>query len=197
MVFQVIPVFRELEFVGLHGALDLKIGINIHRYLLDVMSDYWDVPEQEYELSLLQFAKEELAEMGYAVLSEKVEVCSGAGAMTLTAILEKKDLRFGLYIHDGPKQRKTRGPPIIWMLRILPEMKTADHLREFILANHDFDAILAPENTVLKDRNEAKLKKIYTFLYNSKIKDLYDTDLSSAADVLRTRLRKKPIITKL
>jgi hypothetical protein len=175
----------------------LKIGINIHRYLLDVMSDYWDVPEQEYELSLLQFAKKELAEMGYAVLSEKVEVCSGAGAMTLTAILEKKDMRFGLYIHDGPKQRKTRGPPIIWMLRILPEMKKADQLREFILAHHDFVTILAPENTVLKDRNEAKLKKIYTFLYNSKIKDLYNNLLSSAADVLRTRLRKKPIITEL
>ncbi len=154
------------------------------------MSDYWDVPEQEYELSLLQFARKELAEMGYAVLSEKVEVCSGAGAMTLTAILEKKDLRFGLYIHDGPKQRKTRGPPIIWMLRLLPDMKTADDLRNFILAHHDFDTMLAPENTILKDRKEAKLKKIYTFLYNSKIKDLYDNDLSTAADVLKMRLRK-------
>ncbi|HEY9245878.1 MAG TPA: hypothetical protein VIO11_03430, partial [Candidatus Methanoperedens sp.] len=78
------------------------------------MSDYWDVPEQEYELSLLQFAENELLKMGYRVLSEKVEVCGGAGAMTLTAILEKKDLFFGLYIHDGPKQRKSRGPPIIW-----------------------------------------------------------------------------------
>jgi len=154
------------------------------------MSDYWDVPEQDYELSLLQFATKELAEMGYRVLSEKVEVCSGAGAMTLTAILEKKDMTFGLYIHDGPKQRKTRGPPIIWMLRLLPEMKTADDLRNFILAHqHDFNVLLAAENTVLKDRKEAKLKKIYTLLYNSKIKDLYDSDLSSAADVLRKRLR--------
>jgi hypothetical protein len=35
-----------------------------------------------------------------------------------------------------------------------------------------------------------KLKKIYDFLYDSKIKDLYNNDLSSAADVLRERLRK-------
>lgn len=154
------------------------------------MSDYWDVPEQDYELSLLQFATKELSGMGYKVLSEKVEVCSGAGALTLTAILKKEDMAFGLYIHDGPKQRKTRGPPIIWMLRILPGMKTADDLRDFILAHqHDFNVLLAPENTMLKDRKEAKLKKIYTLLYNSKIKDLYDSDLSSAADVIRIRLR--------
>lgn len=156
------------------------------------MSDYWDVPEQEYELSLLQYAKKELSEMGYSVLSEKVEVCSGAGAMTLSALLKKtEDFRFGLYIHDGPKQRKTRGPPIIWMLKVLPEMKTAQDIRDFILNHpHDFSILLAPENTVMKDRKEAKLKKIYTFLYNLKIKDLYDNDLSSAADVLRERLRK-------
>ena len=156
------------------------------------MSDYWGVPEQEYELSLLQFAKKELSEMGYSVLSEKVEVCSGAGAMTLTALLNKKEgFRFGLYIRDGPKHRKTRGPPIIWMLKVLPEMKTAQDLRDFILNHpHDFNILLAPENTMMKDRKEAKLKKIYTFLYNLKIKDMYDTDLSSAADVLRERLRK-------
>ncbi len=155
------------------------------------MSDYWDVPEQEYELSLLQFAKKELSGMGYSLLSEKVEVCSGAGALTLTAILKKEDFRFGLYIHDGPKQRKTRGPPIIWMLRVLPEMKTAQDLRSFILNHpHDFSLLLAPENTIIKDRKERRLKKIYTLLYNSKIKDMYDKDLSSAADVLRQRLRK-------
>jgi len=158
------------------------------------MSDYWAVPEQEYELSLLQFAEEELSKTGYSVLSEKVEVCSGAGAMTLTAILKKEDMRFGLYVHDGPKQRKTRGPPIIWMLRVLPEMKNAEDLRYFIITHpHDFNLILAPENTMLKDRKEAKLKKIYTYLYNLKIKDLYDSDLSSAADVLRRRLRKKDV----
>lgn len=155
------------------------------------MNDYWGMPDREYELSLLQFAGEELSEMGYAVLSEKVEVCSGAGAMTLTAILQKENLKFGLYLHDGPKQRKTRGPPIIWMLRLLPEMRTAEDLRNFILTHqHDFASLLAPENTILKDRKEAKLKKIYTFLYNAKIKDLYEDDLSNAADVLRVRLRK-------
>jgi len=155
------------------------------------MNDYWGMPDQEYELSLLQFAGEELSEMGYDVLSEKVEICSGAGAMTLTAILQKENLKFGLYLHDGPKQRKTRGPPIVWMLRLLPEMRTAEDLRNFILTHqHDFAALLAPENTILKDRKEAKLKKIYTFLYNAKIKDLYEDDLSNAADVLRVRLRK-------
>ncbi|HLB71216.1 MAG: hypothetical protein OIN88_06570 [Candidatus Methanoperedens sp.] len=155
------------------------------------MSDYWGVPEQEYELSLLQFARKELKEMGYTVLSEKVEVCSGAGAMTLTAILKKEEMNFGLYIHDGPKQRKTRGPPIIWMLRLLPEMKSAEDLRNFILNHqHDFSIILAPENTILKDRKEVKLNRIYKFLYNSKVKDLYDSDLSTAADVLKKRLRK-------
>jgi hypothetical protein len=155
------------------------------------MSDYWDVPEQEYELSLLQFAKKELKVMGYSVLSEKVEVCSGAGAMTLTAILRKENFTFGLYLHDGPKQRKTRGPPIIWMLGLLPEFRTAEDLRNFILNHpHDFSIILAPENTMLKDRKEAKLKRIYTELYNSKMKDLYKNNLSSAADILRERLRK-------
>ncbi|MCZ7372199.1 MAG: hypothetical protein O8C60_00840 [Candidatus Methanoperedens sp.] len=155
------------------------------------MSDYWGVPEDEYELSLLQFARKELSGTGYTVLSEKVEVCSGAGAMTLTAILKKEDFKFGLYIHDGPKQRKTRGPPIIWMLELLPDMKTANDLRSFILNHpHDFSIILAPENTMLKDRKEAKLKKIYTTLYNSMIKDLYGSDLSSAADILRERLRR-------
>jgi hypothetical protein len=156
------------------------------------MSDYWGVPEQEYELSLLQFAKKELSEIDCTVLSEKVEVCSGAGAMTLSAILRKKeDFRFGLYILDGPKQRKTRGPPIIWMLKVLTEMKTAQDLRDFILNHpHDFSILLAPENRMQKYRKEAKLKKIYTFLYNSKMKDLYDTNLSSAADILRERLRK-------
>lgn len=179
------------EYSKIVGTLMKTLIINIPPYLLVPMSDYWDVPEQEYEISLLQFAKEELSKIGYSVLSEKVEVCSGAGAMTLTAILEKKDLRFGLYIHDGPKQRKSRGPPIIWMLGLLPGMNSADDLRNFILTYpHDFGTLLAPENTMLKDRKEAKLKKIYTFLYNTKIKDLYDTDLSSAADVLRERLRK-------
>ena len=155
------------------------------------MSDYWGIPDDEYELSLLQFAGTELSRMGYTVLSEKVEVCSGAGAMTLTAILKKNEFRFGLYIHDGPKHRKTRGPPIIWMLRVLPEMKTAQDLRNFILNHpHDFILLLAPENPMIKDRKETKLKQIYAFLYKSKIKDLYDTDLSSAADVWRERLRK-------
>lgn len=155
------------------------------------MSDYWGIPEQEYELSLLQFAREELSEMGYSVLSEKVEVCSGAGALTMTAVLRTEELQFGLYIHDGPKQRKSRGPPIISMLRLLSGMNSAEDLRNFVLAyQYDFHRNLAPEDVVLKDRIESDMREIYTFLYNLKIKDLYDNDLSSAADILRIRLRE-------
>jgi hypothetical protein len=62
--------------------------------------------------------------------------------------------------------------------------------RKALADNIYFSILLAPENTMMKHSKEARLKKIYTFLYNSKIKDLYDTDLSSAADVLRQRLRK-------
>ncbi len=154
------------------------------------MTDYWGIPEQEYELSLLQFARKELSEMGYSVLSEKVEVCSGAGALTLTAMVKTKDLTFGLYLHDGPKHRKTRGLPVIRTLRLLSGMKTTDDLRNFVLSHqNDFQTILAPEVESQKEKAEVDITKIYAFLYNSKIKDIYDTDLSSAADVLRKRLR--------
>lgn len=157
-----------------------------------IMNDYWGIPDKEYELSLLQFAREELSELGYTVVGEKVEVCSGAGAMTLTAIIKTKDSLFGLYLHDGPKQRKSRGPPIISVLGLLPEMKKAEDLRRFVLTHpDDFSKILSPESKGLKERAEADVRKIYTSVYNSKIKDLYDHDLSSAADVLRVRLRKE------
>ncbi len=156
------------------------------------MTDYWGIPEREYELSLFQFAGKQLSGMGYSVIGEKVEVCSGAGAMTLTAILKTDDSLFGLYLHDGPKQRKTRGPPIVRALRLLPEMKNVEELRYFIITHQDdFYAALSPENPDSRERIEADIRKIYAYLYNSKIKDLYDTDLSSAADVLRVRLRKK------
>lgn len=156
------------------------------------MNDYWGIPEIEYELSLLQFAREKLSETGYSVIGEKVEVCGGAGALTLTAIIETKSSRFGVYLHDGPKYRKTRGPPVIRVLRLLPEMKTAEDLRSFVLAHpNDFNILLAPEDTELKDKTEADISNIYRLLYNSKIKDLYDNDLSSAADVLKIRLRKE------
>jgi hypothetical protein len=155
------------------------------------MSDYWGVPEQEYELSLLQFARDELFKMGYSILTEKVEVCSGAGALTLAAILINNDSKFGLYIRDGPKHRKSRGPPIVWVLKLLPEMKTAEELRKFIILHqNDFLMILSPENSKDADRIQADIKKVYTSLYISNIKDLYDKDLSSATEVLRIRLRK-------
>ena len=170
----------------------MKIAINIDPNLLVAMTDYWGIPEPEYELSLLQFARKQLAEMGYSVTGEKVEVCSGAGAMTLTAILKTDDSLFGLYLHDGPKQRKTRGPPIIRALRLLPEMKKAEDLRYFVITHQDdFYTILSPENPAARERIEADIRKIYAYLYSSKIKDLYDADLSSAADVLRARLRKE------
>lgn len=156
------------------------------------MSDYWGIPEQEYDLSLLQFAQGKLSEMGYAVLSEKVEVCSGAGALTMTAVLKTHDAHFSLYLHDGPKQRKGRGPPVIRILKLLKGMNSAEDVRSFVLAHqHDFFGILSPEDSPLKERTEADLRRVYAFLYRSKIKDLYDNDISSAADVLRKRLRKK------
>jgi hypothetical protein len=154
------------------------------------MNDYWGIPEKEYEISLLQFAKEQLSERGYSVTGEKVEVCSGAGAMTLSGILENKETRFGIYIHDGPKQRKTRGPPIIRALCLLPEMKNVDDLRNFEISNPDFYAVLSPGEMGFRERVEDDIREIYAFLYNSKIKDLYDSDRSSAADILRVRLRK-------
>lgn len=158
------------------------------------MSDYWAIPEKEYDLSLLQFAREKLARMGYSVISEKVEVCSGAGALTMTAIIKNKEEQFGLYLHDGPKQRKSRGPPIISIFRLLPGMENADDLRNFVLTHqHDFHAILSSENSTLNDRIKVDIRRIYLSLYNSKIKDLYDTDLSTAADILRMRLRKENI----
>ena len=75
------------------------------------MNDYWGIPEKEYEISILQFAKQQLSDSGYCVLSEQVEVCSGAGALTLTAIIKTDSGLFGLYIHDGPRQRKKEELP--------------------------------------------------------------------------------------
>jgi hypothetical protein len=159
-------------------------------YLLIPMNDYWGLPEKEYEISLLQFAKEQLSERGYSVTGEKVEVCSGAGAMTLSGILENKEMRFGIYIHDGPKKRKTRGSPIVRVLRLLPEMKNVEDLRNFEISHSDFFAVLSPVETSFRERVEEDIKEIYAYLYNLKIKDLYDSDRSSAADILRVRLRK-------
>ena len=156
------------------------------------MNDYWGVPEKEYEISLMQFAKKQLSDAGYSILSEKVEVCSGAGALTLTAIIKTDRGVVGLYIHDGPRQRKKRGTPIIRVLRLLPEMKKVEDLRKFVITHQDdFHMILAPENTDLRDKAEKDLLQIYSILYDSIIRDLYETDISSAADVLRVRLRKE------
>ncbi|MCX9083828.1 MAG: hypothetical protein OIN87_03395 [Candidatus Methanoperedens sp.] len=160
------------------------------------MNDYWGAPEKEYEISLLQFAQVQLSEKGYSVMDEKVEVCSGAGAMTLSGILKKKETNFGIYIHDGPKKRKTRGPPIIRVLSLLPDMKNVEDLRNYELSHPDFYDLLLPEEAGFRERVEEDIKEIYTNLYNSKIKDLYDSDRSSAADILRMRLRKG-VITDL
>jgi hypothetical protein len=157
------------------------------------MSDYWGIPEKEYEISLLQFAKEQLSKRGYSVTGEKVEVCSGAGAMTLSAILENKEMRFGIYINDGPKRRKTRGPPIIRVLFLLSEMKNVDDLRNFEITHPDFYDVLSPEETGFRECVEEDIKEIYSYLYNSKMKDIYESDLSSAADILKARLRKTVI----
>lgn len=156
------------------------------------MNDYWGVPEKEYEISLMQFAKQQLSDAGYSVIGEKAEVCSGAGALTFTAIMRTGSGLIGLYIHDGPRQRKKRGAPIIRVLRLLPEMKNVEDLRKFVLAHQDdFHMILAPESADLRDKAEKELLQIYSDLYDSMIRDLYETDISSAADVLRVRLRKE------
>ncbi|MDW7725855.1 MAG: hypothetical protein SCH70_01880 [Candidatus Methanoperedens sp.] len=160
------------------------------------MSDYWGMPEKEYDLSLLQFASEKLSEKGYSVLSEGIEVCGGAGALTLTAIIGTSDSRFGLYINDGAKHRKSRGPPVIKILKLLEGMGTAEDLRLFVIDHqHDFDSILEPNDADMTDGIKRDMNEIYIYLYNLKIKDIYDNDLSSAADVLRRRMRR--VISKL
>lgn len=156
------------------------------------MNDYWGVPENEYEISLMQFARQQLSDSGYSVLEEKVEVCSGAGALTLTAIIKTGRELMGLYIHDGPRQRKKRGSPLIKVLGLLPEIKNVENLRKFIIMHQDdFHIILEHENIILRDKAQIDLLQIYSNLYDLKIRDLYETDLSSAADVLRVRLRKE------
>lgn len=163
-------------------------------YLFIAMNDYWGIPEKEYEISLLQFAEKQLSKKGYSVIGEKVEVCGGAGAMTLSVILVNKETRFGLYINDGPKRRKTRGSPVIRVLSLLSGMKNVDDLRNFEISHPDFYAVLSPEDTGFRERVEEEFKEIYAYLYNLKIKDLYDSNLSSAADILRMRLRKEAIL---
>lgn len=156
------------------------------------MNDYWGVPEKEYEISLMQFASQQLSDSGYSVIEEKLEVCSGAGALTLTAIIKKGTELMGLYIHDGPRQRKKRGNPLIRVLGLLPEVQNVEKLRKFIIMHQDgFYIILDHKNTILRDKAEIDLLQIYSNLYDLKIRDLYENDLSSAADILRVRLRKE------
>jgi hypothetical protein len=162
------------------------------------MSDYWGVPEVDYELSLLQCVSEDLKKAGFSVLSEKVEICSGAGALTMTAILEKNDLKFGLYLRDSHKQRKSKGGPVIEILRLQPGILDAEDLRHFVLSHqHDFLIILAHEDTAFKDGALAELNRIYSVLYDMQIKDLYEIDMSNAADGLRKRFRKQLLIKEL
>jgi hypothetical protein len=162
------------------------------------MSDYWGVPEVDYELSILQCVRNDLIKAGFSVLSEKVEVCSGAGALTMTAILKKDDRKFGLYLRDSHKQRKSKGRPVIEILRLQPGMKSAEDMRHFVLSHqHDFISILAHEDIVFKDMVLAEFNRIYSVLYEIKIKDLYEIDMSKAADGLRKRFRKQPLIEAL
>lgn len=156
------------------------------------MNDYWGVPEKEYRLSLLQFAAQALSDSGYSVIDEKVEVCSGAGALTLTAIIKTDSGIIGLYLHDGPRQRKKRGTPIIRILGLLPELKNVEALRKFIITHpDDFDIILRHDDKDMRNKAKTDLLRIYSNLYESMIRDLYKTALSSAAEVLRVRLRSE------
>ena len=70
-------------------------------------------------------------------------------------------------------------------------MKKVEDLRKFVITHQDdFHIILAPENTDLRDKAEKELLQIYSTLYDSIIRDLYETDISSAADVLRVGFGK-------
>lgn len=162
------------------------------------MSDYWGVPEVDYELSLMQCMNKDLNKAGFSVLSEKVEICSGAGALTMTAILEKNDKKFGLYLRDSHKQRKSKGKPVMEILRLQPDMKDAEDLRRFVLSHqHDFITILAHEDMAFKEKVLHELNRIYSDLYDMKIKDLYEIDLSRAAEDLKKRFRKQVFIEAL
>jgi hypothetical protein len=78
------------------------------------------------------------------------------------------------------------------VLGLLPEIKNVENLRKFIIMHQDdFHIILEHENIILRDKAQIDLLQIYSNLYDLKIRDLYETDLSSAADVLRVRLRKE------
>ncbi len=161
------------------------------------MSDYWGVPEVDYELSLLQCVDNDLRKAGFSVLSEKVEICSGAGALTMTAILKKNDQKFGLYLRDSHKQRKSKGRPVIEILSLKPDMENAEDLRRFVLGHqHDFCILLTPLDAVFKESVLFELNQIYSELYEKKIKNLYDVDLSKAADNLRKRFRKRSLVTE-
>lgn len=155
------------------------------------MSDYWGLPSRDYELSLLQFVEGELLINGYAIQSESLEICSGAGAIILTGVLVKDGKSFGLYLSDGPKRRNTEDPPTILALSLLPGIKNSEDLRSYILAHeYDFQDTLRIRDGEFKREVEGFLGKTYDSLYRAKIRDIYKHSLSNAADILRERLRK-------
>lgn len=186
---------RNRRFTGKNRGIIFnspKIHINIRPYRIIIMNDYWGVPEKEYRLSLLEFAAQALSDIGYSIIDEKVEVCSGAGALTLTAMIRTGKGIIGLYLHDGPRQRKKRGTPIIRILGLLPEFKNVEDLRKFIITHpDDFDIILRHDDKDLRNKAKTDLLRIYSDLYDSKIRDLYKTALSSTTEVLRVRLRSE------
>jgi hypothetical protein len=62
---------------------------------------------------------------------------------------------------------------------------------------HDFITILAHIDMEFKDMVLAEFNRIYSVLYDMKIKDLYEIDMSKAADGLRKRFRKQLLIEDL
>ncbi|HIH43689.1 MAG TPA: hypothetical protein HA257_00985 [Candidatus Methanoperedenaceae archaeon] len=154
------------------------------------MSDYWGEPKKDHELSLMQFMRDVLAEKSIRVESEVVEICGGAGALTVTAVLDA-GRKFGFYLHDGPKLRRT-GKPLLVALLLPPGVTQASELRQFILSNElEFQSVLAITDADFKDRIERIIASAYEEIYIEKIEDMYLYNLSRAADTLRDRLRRE------
>lgn len=153
------------------------------------MSEYWGEPRKDYELSVMQSMRDALEVQGIRVESEVVEICGGAGALTLTAVMDA-GRKFGFYLHDGPKLRRT-GKPLLIALLLPPGVTQASELRQFILSNElEFQSVLAIDDADFKERVERIIASAYEEIYAEKIEDLYLYNLSKAADTLRERLRR-------
>jgi len=119
----------------------------------------------EFHCSICQ--KKELSEMGTLYLAKKWKSLARGSRWRYLLSLRKKRISVRLIYPYGPKQRK-QGPPIIWISKFAWNEDRTGY-QDFILNTR----MISVSSSRLKipvneDRKEAKLKKIYTFLYNSK-----------------------------